>query len=124
MYYSFVPGRVGYHLVGGTSEATPEFAGIVAMAAQLADRRLGKLGERLYALHKRGIIDIPQGNNTFGPFTNSDGIAHNVTFASTDVASVPNWTSGARTVSMPATTGTYSYTCTIHAGMNGTVKVQ
>ncbi len=57
-------------------------------------------------------------------FTNSDGIAHNVTFASTDVASVPNWTSGARTVSMPATTGTYSYTCTIHAGMNGTVKVQ
>ena len=78
MYYSFVPGRVGYHLVGGTSEATPEFAGIVAMAAQLADRRLGKLGERLYALHKRGIIDITQGNNTFGPFTNSDGITYTV----------------------------------------------
>ncbi len=57
-------------------------------------------------------------------FTNSDGIAHNVSFANTSIASVPNWTSGARTVAMPATAGTYSYTCTIHAGMNGTVKVQ
>lgn len=57
-------------------------------------------------------------------FTNSDGIAHDVNFANTNIASVPSWTSGARTVTMPATAGTYSYTCTIHAGMNGTVKVQ
>ncbi len=77
-YYSFVPGRVGFHLVGGTSEATPEFAGIVAMAAQLADRRLGVLGERLYALRKRGIVDVTRGNNTFGPFTNSNGITYTV----------------------------------------------
>jgi plastocyanin len=27
-------------------------------------------------------------------------------------------------VVMPATAGTYAYTCTIHGGMNGTVKVQ
>lgn len=33
-YYTFVLGHEGYHLVGGTSEATPEFAGIVAMADQ------------------------------------------------------------------------------------------
>jgi len=78
LYYSFVPTRVGYHLVGGTSEATPEFAGIVAMADQLADRRLGKLGERLYDLHSRGIVDITQGNNSFGPFTNSDGNTYTV----------------------------------------------
>ena len=78
LYYSFVPTRVGFHLVGGTSEATPEFAGIVAMAAQLADRRLGKLGKRLYDLRGRGIIDITTGNNTFGPFTNSDGITYTV----------------------------------------------
>lgn len=57
-------------------------------------------------------------------FTNTDNIAHNVTFANQNVASVGNWNSGDRTVTMPAAAGTYSYTCTIHAGMNGTVKVQ
>ena len=57
-------------------------------------------------------------------FTNTDNIAHNVTFANQNIASVGNWTSGDRTVTMPAAPGTYSYTCTIHAGMNGTVKVQ
>jgi len=77
LYYSFDPTRVGYHLVGGTSEAAPEFAGIVAMAAQLANRGLGKLGERLYDLHGRGIVDITQGNNTLS-FTNSDGITYTV----------------------------------------------
>jgi subtilase family serine protease len=77
-YYSFVPGRVGYHLVCGTSEATPEFAGIVAMADQLAGRRLGQLGERLYGLGRRSIVDITEGNNTFGPFTNSDGNTYTV----------------------------------------------
>jgi subtilase family serine protease len=77
LYYSFLPTRVGYHLVGGTSEASPEFAGIVAMADQLADRRLGALGARLYDLHSRGIIDITQGNNTL-TFTNSDGITYTV----------------------------------------------
>ena len=78
LYYSFVPTRVGYHLVGGTSEATPEFAGIVAMADQLADRPLGKLGNRLYDLRSRGIVDVTQGNNSFGPFTNSDGTTYTV----------------------------------------------
>jgi hypothetical protein len=48
------------------------------MAAQLADRGLGKLGKRLYDLRGRGIIDITKGNNTFGPFTNSDGITYTV----------------------------------------------
>jgi subtilase family serine protease len=73
IYYSFVPGRVGYHLVGGTSEACPEFAGIVAMADQLAGRRLGTLGDKLYELKSHDLVDITAGNNTFGPFTNSDG---------------------------------------------------
>jgi subtilase family serine protease len=77
-YYSFVPSRVGYHLVCGTSEATPEFAGIVAMADQLAGRRLGHLGESLYGLGRRSIVDITEGNNTFGPFTNSDGNTYTV----------------------------------------------
>jgi subtilase family serine protease len=78
LYYSFNPARVGYHLVCGTSEASPEFAGIVAMADQLAGKRLGQLGGRLYGLSKHAIVDITQGNNTFGPFTNSDGNTYTV----------------------------------------------
>src|SRR6267378_3248316 len=43
-YYSFRPTRIGWHLVCGTSEASPLFAGIVAMADQLAgDRKSTRL---------------------------------------------------------------------------------
>jgi plastocyanin len=75
-------------------------------------------------------------NDTFNPsdiivapsavvtFTNADGINHNVIFANQAITSLDTWASGARTVTMPATPGTYNYTCTIHAGMNGTIKVQ
>jgi plastocyanin len=75
-------------------------------------------------------------NDTFNPkdivvspsavvtFTNTDRIAHNVVFANQNIASIGDWTSGDRTATMPAAPGTYSYTCTIHAGMSGTVKVQ
>jgi len=80
-YFSFEPGIVGYHLVGGTSEATPEFAGIVALADQMAHHRLGLLNPRLYSLlgeHGNGIVDVTMGNNTFGPFQNSDGNTYTV----------------------------------------------
>ncbi len=57
-------------------------------------------------------------------FNNADGINHNVIFSNQTIASVDQWASGNRTVTMPATPGTYNYTCTLHAGMNGSVKVQ
>ena len=61
-------GRAG----GGTSEATPEFAGIVAIADQFARTRLhkGRLGlinpalYDLYQLHAPGIVDVTRGGNT------------------------------------------------------------
>jgi plastocyanin len=57
-------------------------------------------------------------------FTNNDNIAHNVTFSNSAIASVPNFNSGSRTVAMPATAGTYTYSCTIHSGMTGSVLVK
>ncbi len=75
-------------------------------------------------------------NSTFNPadivvspssrvtFTNSDGIAHNASFASTAIVSTGDFSSGSRDVVMPAAAGTYAYSCTLHAGMSGTVKVQ
>ena len=81
VYYTFDPSHVGYHIFGGTSESSPEFAGIVAMADQLAHHRLGLLNNRLYDLSRSpfsGIVDMTSGNNTFGPFTNSDGNTYTV----------------------------------------------
>lgn len=57
-------------------------------------------------------------------FTNEDGISHNVTFSSTAVQSSGNFTSGTRTITMPAAAGTYNFSCTLHGGMNGSVQVQ
>jgi subtilase family serine protease len=59
---------------GGTSGATPMLAGIVAIADQLAKRRLGLINPALYQLERRhapGIVDITRGNNSvaFGSLT-------------------------------------------------------
>ncbi len=81
VYFSFEPNNVGFHLIGGTSESSPEFAGIVAMADQVAKHDLGRINSDLYTLGEHGnpgIVDVTSGNNTFGPFTNSDGTTHTV----------------------------------------------
>ena len=57
----------GWIAGGGTSEATPEFAGIVALADQFAGRRLGLVNPALYdlyRLHAPGIVDVTRGGNT------------------------------------------------------------
>jgi subtilase family serine protease len=57
--------RFGF--AAGTSEASPLFAGVVALADQMAGRRLGFLNQVLYELGRdraRGIVDVTSGNNT------------------------------------------------------------
>ena len=73
VYTSFDGLSVGWHLVGGTSEATPIFSGIVALANQVAHHRLGLINPGLYLLgalsqhgsHGTGIVDVTSGNNSF-----------------------------------------------------------
>jgi subtilase family serine protease len=60
-------GPAGYYLIGGTSEATPQFAGIVAIADQVAGHGLGLINPALYrmeASHAAGIVDVTGGTNT------------------------------------------------------------
>jgi subtilase family serine protease len=67
VYWSFQgAGPPAFNIVGGTSEATPEFAGIVAIADQAAGHDLGLLNPRLYAIGSGapGIPDITAGNST------------------------------------------------------------
>jgi subtilase family serine protease len=62
-----MPGTgAGYYLIGGTSEACPLFAGIVAVADQVAGHKLGQINPTLYSLGSSGagITDITKGNNT------------------------------------------------------------
>jgi subtilase family serine protease len=67
MYQSFKGQPAGWYPTCGTSEATPEFAGIVALADQVAGHPLGLINPYLYRLsaqHAPGIVDVVSGNNT------------------------------------------------------------
>jgi len=58
----------GWSLVGGTSEASPLFSGIVALADQMAGHSLGYINPELYRIAEQpfnGIVPIWSGNNTF-----------------------------------------------------------
>ena len=66
-YHSFGGQTPGWYPVFGTSEATPLFSGIVALADQVAHHRLGLINPYLYELsaaHAPGIVDITKGSNT------------------------------------------------------------
>jgi subtilase family serine protease len=67
MYQSFAGPPAGWYPTCGTSEATPEFAGIVALAGQVARHPLGLINPALYRMsrHKaRGIVDVVRGGST------------------------------------------------------------
>ena len=49
---------------------------------------------------------------------------HNVTFADASITDGGDQSSGTFATTMPASAGTYSYQCTNHAGMTGSVLVQ
>ncbi len=79
--YSSYPGAPsGWSPTCGTSEATPLFAGIVALADQVAGHSLGPINPAIYQLaarHARGIVAVTSGNNTVS--FSQDGKEHTVT---------------------------------------------
>jgi subtilase family serine protease len=67
VYQSFGGEAAGWYPTCGTSEATPLFAGIVALADQVARHPLGLINPALYAMsarHDPGLVDVTTGNNT------------------------------------------------------------
>ena len=74
-YNSYRGAPAGWSPECGTSEATPLFAGIVALADQVAGHALGLINPALYQLAaegKPGIVDVTSGNNTVS-FTQGGG---------------------------------------------------
>ncbi|MEW2160488.1 S53 family peptidase [Streptomyces sp. NPDC007189] len=70
VYSSYDPKRVGWDVYVGTSEASPLFAGIVALADQVAGHRLGDIHQALYSLYAQsssnpstGVVDVKDGTN-------------------------------------------------------------
>lgn len=67
IYQSFIRGQAGWDETCGTSEATPLFAGIVALADQKAGHPLGEINPVLYYMSQTrlpGIVPVTSGNNT------------------------------------------------------------
>ncbi|MGA3216843.1 MAG: S53 family peptidase [Acidimicrobiales bacterium] len=71
VYLSFPGSQKGYYPIGGTSEASPLFAGVVAVTDQVLGRHIGFLNPYLYSLaakatlkHDVGIEGITTGDNT------------------------------------------------------------
>ncbi len=68
MYQSFPGQPAGWYPTCGTSEATPLFAGMVALADQVAGHPLGLINPALYRMSAMGaaagIADVTKGSNT------------------------------------------------------------
>jgi subtilase family serine protease len=63
------PGYGGYYGVCGTSAASPMFAGVVAIADQVAGHDLGQINDALYKMaggssYAADMYDVTSGNNT------------------------------------------------------------
>jgi subtilase family serine protease len=68
VFLSFQPLGPGFYVVGGTSEASPLFSGVVAIADQIAGHRLGWINPAMYRVARgdnSGVVDITSGTNTF-----------------------------------------------------------
>jgi subtilase family serine protease len=72
LVYDTAPGAGGWFIVGGTSCASPQFAGLVAIAGQIAGHGLGQINPTLYRLadgpdHGTYFYDVTTGNNQADP---------------------------------------------------------
>jgi subtilase family serine protease len=89
------PSVAGWGIVGGTSEASPLFSGVVALADQVAGHSLGYLNPALYAMAQSGVRDgivpISQGTNTFTYCLAADVESDASCASSSDLVTVPGF---------------------------------
>jgi subtilase family serine protease len=71
LVYDTSPGAGGWFVVGGTSCSSPQFAGVVAIAVQIAGHGLGQINPTLYQLaasdYSKYFFDVTTGNNQADP---------------------------------------------------------
>jgi plastocyanin len=99
---------------GGTGNAT----GSASVAMQSTD---DGYGYQTFTFSPSAVTITKGGTVTWN---NTGSTVHNVTFTTAGApSSIGNFSSGSNSRTFP-TAGTYSYQCTNHAGMSGTVTVQ
>ena len=63
------PCSIGWYVVGGTSSGSPQWAGLIAIADQIANRDLGYINPALYQIandptkYAKDYYDVTMGNN-------------------------------------------------------------
>jgi subtilase family serine protease len=89
------PSVAGWGIVGGTSEASPLFSGVVALADQVAGHNLGYLNPALYAMAQSGapdgIVPISQGGNSYTFCMAADVESSGACASSSDLVTVPGF---------------------------------
>jgi subtilase family serine protease len=89
------PSVAGWGIVGGTSEASPLFSGIVALADQYAGHSLGYLNPALYAMAQSrvpdGIVPISHGGNSFTFCVAADVESNDSCASGSDLVTVPGF---------------------------------
>src|SRR5207247_7230760 len=74
------PCSTGWYVVGGTSSSAPQWAGLVAMADQIAGHNLGFINPALYRLanniatYKADFYDVTRGNNGYAASIGWDAV--------------------------------------------------
>src|ERR1700722_8316510 len=94
-YDSTDPGVGGWGIVGGTSEASPLFSGVVALADQVAGHKLGDLNQALYSMAKHGassgLVPISKGTNSYTFCKVADIGSNDACASSADLVNVPGF---------------------------------
>jgi subtilase family serine protease len=89
------PGVAGWAIVGGTSEASPLFSGVVALADQVAGHKLGDLNQALYSMARHGassgIVPISKGTNSYTFCKAADIGSNGACASSADLVHVPGF---------------------------------
>jgi subtilase family serine protease len=89
------PSVGGWSIIAGTSEASPLFSGIVALADQVAGHSLGDLNPALYAMAQSrvpdGIVPVSQGTNSYTFCVAADVKSNGSCASSSDLVTVPGF---------------------------------
>ena len=79
VYTSYDAAHTGWRIFGGTSEATPLFSAVIALADQAAGHRVANVDQTLYRLaahhsDESGIVDVTSGDNNYQTVAGSSAV--------------------------------------------------